>query len=134
MSASGLPSHKAYDPYICNEQKNTRAHISQLIQKVCRLSESVVDSGGNQGFPLADGRGAPLGPNSFIFMHFSVKILPKNRFSPKLKGWRPSPRPVKPGCATESLFRRLDLRSIFSPCSICVYACLFVFGAHKGHL
>ena len=31
----------------------------------------------------------PLGPISFIFMQFAAKILSKNRFFPKLRGWYP---------------------------------------------
>ena len=31
-----------------------------------------------------------LGPISFIFVEFSAKILPINRFWPKLRGWGPS--------------------------------------------
>ena len=34
----------------------------------------------------------PLGPISSIFMQFSAKILPNNRFWPEFRGWRPPPR------------------------------------------
>ena len=32
------------------------------------------------------GRAPPLNPISFIFMQFSAKTLPKNRFSPQTQG------------------------------------------------
>ena len=42
-------------------------------------------------YSLADQRGERVprapGPISFIFIHFSAKILPNNRFLPKLRGW-----------------------------------------------
>ena len=56
--------------------------------------------------PLADLRGAPgtrpsppRGPNSFIFMQFSVKIGQNSRLAPQPEGWR-ALRLANPGSAT----------------------------------
>ena len=48
------------------------------------VPESLTDSGGARD--ASD-------QISFIFMQFSAKILPKNGFLPKLRGWRPPPSP-----------------------------------------